>query len=429
VVFLPKLVFVCALLVCSVAANAQSVGDIINVPLIVVEGFPLQVTLTRKLRFKENELVHARILEPVYAFDREVVPLGSEVLGRITQLEKPGKWTRLFSMLGGDFTPLREPRIVFDTLVLAGGVRIPIDTFVVPGAEKVVRFNEKKTEKNLKALASTVKKPGKEGLKNFLWSLAPYHPQSLPVGTRFKAILLAPLDFGVEVFTAAELEQIGAQPPEDSTVAARLITPLDSRTSPPGAPVEAVLTQPLFSSNHRLIFPVGSIVRGEVLEVKGARMWHRNGQLAFRFRTIESPLSLMGTLRVREIDGRLISVEVDRDKREVRIRDDGSAQIFESKTRFIAPGYALIKAGRSIDSGKDPFGRALVGAYRSKFAKRIGGNDPGLGLPASISSAMIPPVAIGLGFYGAARSVYSNFIGRGHDVTFSVNTLIEVRLD
>ena len=38
------------------------------------------------------------------------------------------------------------------------------------------------------------------------------------------------------------------------------------------------------------------------------------------------------------------------------------------------------------------------------------------------------PVAIALGVYGAARATYSNLLGKGHDVVFPANTLIQVQL-
>lgn len=429
-----NLFFVFTLFVCLAgAAYAQSLADTIIVPLTVNKGFPLEVILTEKVRFKENEPVHGKVIEPVYAFDREVVPSGAEVVGKITGFQKTGKWKSLFTKLGGDFTPVREPEITFDALVLPGGTMVPIDTFVAAATEKLVRFDGDKNQpaKDLtNALVSKVKEPGKERLKNFLWGLAPYRPQSLPVGTRLNAILLAPLDFGIAAFETGELGEIGSKPPAGSVVSARLVTSVDSRTSEPGTPVEAILSRPLFSSDHRLIFPVGSRLRGEVLDANAARKWHRHGELALEFTAIERPVSLMqGTLQAQRIEGHLASVQVAHDMDDVRISEKGGARISESKKRFIGPAYALVKAGRAIGDSADPFARALLGAYRSKLTKRIARNDPGLGLTGSITGAMIPPVGIGLGLFGAARSVYSNFLGRGQDIYFPADTSMEIRLD
>ena len=428
-----KFVFLVLFVYLADAAYAQPLSDTAIVRLSVDENFPLQVILTEKLRFKDDEVVSGKILEPVYAFDREVIPSGTDVVGRVTGFRKAGKWKRVFSMLAGDFTPLREPQITFDTLILSSGIRIPIHTAVVAGAGKLVRSDGigDESEPDLKsALTSTVKEPRKERLKKFLWKLAPYRSQSLPVGTHLQAVLLTPLDFGAALFRAEELDAIGSQPPAGSIISARLVTALDSHTTNDGAPVEALLTHPLFSSDHRLIFPVGSRLRGEVLDVSAARKLHRNAELAFTFTTIEPPLWMAsGTFPVQDIEGRLVGVQVARDMDDVRINHEGETRVSESAKRFIAPAYAVVKAGRAINDNADPFSVALTGAYSGKATKLIGGNNPGLGLAGSISGAMVPPVGIGLGFYSAARSIYSNIIGRGQEIHFPANTSIEIRLD
>lgn len=432
--FLRKFVCLFSLFLClGGAALAQSSADITAVPLTVDKGFPLQVLLTEKLSFKENASVHARTTEPVYAFDREVIPAGTAVEGEITGFEKAGKWSRISAMLGGDFTPVREPQITFHTLVLPDGNRIPIETSVAPGTEKVVGpGGSQLAESDLKnSLAATTKKPGKARLKTWLWGLSPYHPQYLPVGTRLSATLLEPLDFGEAAFENGALDEVGSEPPADSIVLVRLVTALDSRTAAPGTPVEAMLIRPLFSPDHRLIFPVGARVRGTVTEVSPARSRHRNGKMAFNLTTIEPPDSFMfSALQRHEVKGSPVSVGVAHDMKNLRIDENGAARIAESKKRFIAPIWAFIRAERSLGATADPFGTALLGAYRGKFLKQVtGSSGSGFGLPASISGAMVPPIGIGLGFYGAARSVYSTFLKRGRDINIPANTEMEVRLE
>src|SRR5437867_5305189 len=141
---LRKFALVCSLVVCLAgAAFAQSFGDAAIIPLVVDKGFPLQLYLTENLDFKQNGSVHATIAEPVYAFDREVIPSGTEVEGKITGFQKAGRWKRISAMLGGDFTPIRQPQITFHSLVLPNGNRISIETSVVPGTEKVVSSDNK----------------------------------------------------------------------------------------------------------------------------------------------------------------------------------------------------------------------------------------------------------------------------------------------
>jgi hypothetical protein len=435
--FLRKFGAVCVLTVCLAGSvYAQVDYEPVAVSLTVDRGFPLQVALASKVRLKENEPVRGKVVEAVYAFDQEVIPVGAEVEGRIAGFEKTGKWKRVFSMLGGDFTPPRTPQITFETLVLPDGTRIPMETLVVAGTDTLVKFDGQKShaEKHLKtALLSIVDDQGKGGVKTFLWSLSPFRPQSWASGTRVNAILMAPLEFGATEITADKRAAIGSTPPPGSAISARLITPLHSQFTETGDPVEGVLTQPLYSSDQRLIFPAGSIVRGEVMNVKSAKKFHRNAELTFQFTTIEPPPEFNGGPEgghnAQSISGHLNSLVLSHEMNDVRIGKDGGTRISESKKRFISPAYAFFKAGRGIDSSADSFGTAVLGAYQSKATKQLTGGQQGLGLPGSITGAMVPHVGLGLGIFGAARSVYSNFIGNGQDIAIPANTLMEIRLD
>jgi hypothetical protein len=435
--FFRNCVFLCVLSVClGGTLSAQSVLDATFVPLTVDEGVPLQVTLTEKLHFKENEPVHAKVVEPIYAFDREVIPVGAEVVGRITGFQNAGKLKRVFTMVRGDFTPVRQPQITFDTLILPDGRQIPIETVVVPGTQKLVRYDgdNKSSGKDLKnALMSTVQQPGKDGFSSLLWGLAPYHPQTLPSTTRFNVVLRTPLDFGAAVFGKGALDELGSQPTAGTLASVRLVTPLDSRSSAPGAVIEAVLTEPLFSGNNRLIFPAGSRVHGEVEQVIAARKLHHHGRLAFRFTSIELPASMaLGTMLdqpLQQFEGNLVAVQAPSSIKNLHINPEGVARIQESKKRFISPAISFVNAGRSFDASADSFGQALSGAYLGKFLGGFIGRDSSLGLPANISGAMVPPLGIGLHLFSAARAVYSNFLARGQDIRFPANTPMQIRLD
>lgn len=62
-----------------------------SIALSVPRGTPLQVALDQEIRVKGvGQPVHARIVEPVYAFDRLVVPVGSQVTGQVTVLRVIG---------------------------------------------------------------------------------------------------------------------------------------------------------------------------------------------------------------------------------------------------------------------------------------------------------------------------------------------------
>src|SRR5215831_15462187 len=57
-----------------------------TVALTVPRGTPLQIVLDEEVRVKNpGQKVHGRIARPVYAFDKLVVPAGTEVNGRIAK--------------------------------------------------------------------------------------------------------------------------------------------------------------------------------------------------------------------------------------------------------------------------------------------------------------------------------------------------------
>jgi hypothetical protein len=432
------------------AQSATSAAPTLTAPLVVPEGAPLRVVITNKLRFKKNQPVHARTVDPVFAFDREVVPSGSDVVGHITGFKNASRLVRMRAMLGGNFTPIREPQLAFDSLVLKNGQSIPIQTVVSAGADTVVRFStngkdEKKgkiatatemarqqIETKKRAVLDTIKAPGKmDRVKEAMWSFAPWHPQYLPAGSRFNAKLLSPLPFGDATIPASQLTELGTQPPTDAVVAARLITSLDSRTALHGAPVEAVLTRPLLSEKGLILFPEGSRLTGSVVQAEPARRWHRSGKLAFMFTQMEPPPEasvFTDASGKQEIEGRLEGVEVNGNDGKVQIDEEGGAAGASSKKRLITPAISMMLAMNGAE-GREPVRvhHIPTGAYHNNYAGHLLSGAVGFGLLGSAMGRFMSPVGSALGFYGAGRSVYSNIVARGQEVTFPMNTPIEIR--
>ena len=58
------------------------------------------------------------------------------------------------------------------------------------------------------------------------------------------------------------------------------------------------------------------------------------------------------------------------------------------------------------------------------------GNDNSLsgGLIGAAVSQITRPVGIAMGVYGAVRTIYTNVLGKGREVTFPADTPIQVRL-
>src|SRR4029077_13209493 len=90
-----------------------------TIPLEVPAGTPLPVVLDKEIRIqKAGQPIHGKIAEPVYAFDKLVVPAGSDVTGTISRIGGVSALKRTASALNADFSPARDVQVVFDQLVL-----------------------------------------------------------------------------------------------------------------------------------------------------------------------------------------------------------------------------------------------------------------------------------------------------------------------
>src|SRR5258708_3242529 len=98
------------------------------VGLIVPGGRPLRVALATDSTVKKvGQMVTGTLVEPIYAYDRLVLPAGTKVEGRITKLDNPSKLNRAQTMGSGDFSPHHIVELRFEA-VIRDGERVPIDT-------------------------------------------------------------------------------------------------------------------------------------------------------------------------------------------------------------------------------------------------------------------------------------------------------------
>jgi len=249
-----------------------------TLPLTVPVGAPLHIALTKKVPVKHAGVpVEGKVVHNVYVFDHLVIPAGSRVMGQVTKVDNAPHKERALAIANGNFTPLRQAHVDFNTLVQADGKSMTLQTNVLQGAPSMIHMvagaNQKKKKGRVaskveqvheqvlnqeEAAINNVTAPGKmQGLKAALSARLPYHRPSLPVGTNFTAELKTPLSFGSEIPTPQPVEKMGGQVPPGSLVHVRLISPLSSATDHRDTPVRAVVSEPLFSSDHTLILPEG----------------------------------------------------------------------------------------------------------------------------------------------------------------------------
>jgi hypothetical protein len=432
----------------SAAVRGQAPDD--RVALVVAAGRPLRVRVNERVTIKRvGQIVTATVIDPVYAYDRVVIPSGATVTGHIEKLESPSRWSRARAMLAGDFTPQHTPVVQFDTLTLPDGTRMPIATTVGAGREGVTlstttaskktgvveRGKQEAAGRAKEAIAAakhrvhdaiaTVKARGKmERIKEAAIGQLPYHPQYLHAGTVYTAELVAPVSFG-EV-PAAERASPDDRPSPESVLTARLVTPLDSANTPKGTAMQAVLAEPVFSADHRLIVPEGATLDGEVTFAKRAASLHRNGQLRFLVERIHEPERESKTLLAS-----LYAVEARQADRLV-VDDEGGAAVTNSKTRFIAPALAVMSLHAAVEQEHRRFDNDADDNEAVLGPPGVGGRGLagwfGFGLLGAGLGQISRPVAIAFGVYGATRTMYSSILGKGHDVVFPANTVIQVQL-
>lgn len=449
-------------------AAAQS--DQPSIDLVVNARRPLRIALDERIQLKSvGQIVTGTVTEPVYAYDRIVIAVGAKIRGHIAQIDSGSTFVRARAYLGGNFSPTKHAVLQFDTLLLDDGHDVPIDTVVKggiphvtrkiaggsqstaqPGPEQTVSnddaasptlasrarseirqrttdafFGAKQKVSDTFASIKSLKEPGQMSrLKDFAVQQLPYHPQYLAKGTVYDAELSSPISFGRAVPAVAA--PVGTAPAPDSILTARLATTLDSSKTPRGTPFEAVITETVFSADRQVIFPEGTKLTGEVTLAKPARRFHRNGQLRFLFESVRVPNQPAAPLL-----GALHSIDASGDDH-VAVDDEGGATLENSKTRFIAPALSLLALHASIEgdghSFADPDGDGSIKTAGSGVGSRGVGGFIGMGLIGAAVSQIARPVGIALGAYGAVRTIYTNVLGKGREVTFPVDTPIQVRL-
>jgi hypothetical protein len=416
------------------ARTASAQSDESPLQLVVEAGRPLRVAIDKRVRLrKAGQSIGATVIEPVYAYDRIVVPPGTRVIGHVSRLEPVSRKTRLAAIARGDFTPLRYASLQFDQLVFSDGRTLPIQTSTTTGAEMVLKVADapkgtgvaarakEEIARRAKQTVDVAKAPGKmERLKDAAILSLPYHPQFLRKGTVYSARLAAPLEFGTA--PAVERAPPGTAPDPESLLNARLVTPLDSATATRGTPIEAVLTQPVFSADRRLIFPEGARVTGEVTFARPRRRFHRHGQLRFLFQSVH----------VRGQSERLLaslySVESSAAGR-VAIDDEGGASSTSSPARFAAPGLAALALAGSLHGrlDYDTDGAGPEMNYGGVGSTNVGGFI-GFGALGAGLAQISRPLTMTLTVAGLARTTYSAVFGKGRNVSFPADTSIQIKL-
>jgi hypothetical protein len=413
-----------AALVFSSIAHAQQ-PDQNTEDIAVPAGVPLHIRVTRTAPLRRGAAVEGLLTEPVYVYDRIILPKDAVVHGVVSDLAPAERKIRIQAILNGDVTPLHDPIVNFNTIHI-NNLDVALDSKALIRSTQLIRFTPVTKRPSLFRQAETMVRdriqstreqlfsPGKKdrALKLFYGQL-PYHPQRIWAGTLFIADLDAPAKVTLPSEPRTPTTTVSTSALDHLNVTARLTTTLSSDISKKDDHVSAVVTQPLFDAQHELILPEGSQLEGTIQQSKPSRSFGRNGQLRFAFRSVkragEDAEQVHGTLTRAESNS----------SQNVTVDQEGGVKSNADKNRFVAPLLlgVLAAAGQHHDEDGNGLGSNTVASNGFGLIARV------IALTVSDSN-----VATGFGAYAFAKSIYFRFLIRGHPVAFPQDTLVEVQL-
>jgi len=399
--------------------------------ITVAEGVPLHIRVTHTANLHAGQPVTGVLTAPIFVRDRMVLPAGSTVHGTVVAYVPVAHLVREQALLNGDVTPLHNPVVNFTTVHLAAdNTDVLLDARALISDSHLVRFTAAKKQSLVRQGISAAKTrihdtyeavfgPGrKDRAVRLLYSQLPYHPQRIWSGTQFVAELSAPLTLQLPTEPPGVDSENGSL--GGKIVDARLTETLTSATAKKGDAVVALVTVPVFDQDQKLILPEGAELDGLVSYSKPARSFGRNGQLRFAIRGVKPHQA--ATLRKETVYGTLSGADGSASEN-LTVDSEGNVKANPDKNRFVAPLLLAVTAMAGADEDADKAG----GAGSPSPGNMVVASN-GLGLVARIVAVTVSSrnVALGFGAYAFAKSIYFRFIIRGHEVTFSRDTQLEI---
>ena len=384
--------------------------------LVVGPGKDFRAALEKGVRLKSvGQPITAKLIEPVYAGEVLAIPAGSTIKGHVSSITKAPMRKRVGRLLDGDFTPPKAARVTFDQLVLSDGTTVPIQSDSAVGLGRVAnsQYLPKKqrpgTRQKLKAAAAPLREPHKlQRLGEAVVTSLPYHPEYIDQGTVFDTALLEPLT----LLEPDQSERVPSQIAGDY-LHLHLLTPIQSSTSTAGAQIEAVVSEPYYQGDHQLIYPSGTRITGTVQKASSAGWMKKNGSVVFAFRSVQMPDGTTSELRS-TVGG--IQAESSEG---LEVGKEGEIKATTSTfARILAP-VSLVGPSRAVSDM----------SLQKTALSRSGEGRKGFGLLGAGAAQASVGTAIGFGYFGAAKKLFSAYVAKGSNVELPAHTPILLRLD
>lgn len=389
---------------------------------VLPQGTCLQVEISRNYPMKAGEAIEGRLLHPIYAGGKLVVPANTPLRGKVVALNADEQ-TRWHGRLRGDFTPFHTVQVQFDDLMLPGRA-LPIDAAtaadgapvlhlaapgVAPKRSFIARhWDEAKGQLHDRVAWFTAPGFGDRALQ-MLYHQLPYHPERIEAHTAWSFELSSALPLP-DAAAVDDPPQPASMPgkPETWKVHALLTQQLTSARARPGDSVEALVVEPVYDRDAQLVVPQGSTLIGKVTTARAARSFGRNGKLRFTFQQVRFPEGAG-----KAVEGALAGAATEKTQ---NLQLDAEGTITpRNQASAIAPLLLTALAGRALDTDGNLTADTGVASNGFGLIGRV------VGVAAGSRN-----LAAGIGFYSAGLSFYENFLRPGRDVTFARDTRIEI---
>ncbi len=410
-----------------------------NAAVTIPAGTPLPVQIEEHLPMRVGQPIRAELIYPVYADNILVLPAKTVVTGSVTAL-RSNHSRRIDARLRADFTPFYTPIVRFTGITLADGASVPIVTGTATDGAPIYRlvappprkggFIHQQWDNGLQVLrdklAIITGPDKKDRLVQFLYTQLPYHPQriekktawtvetaeplSLPPQTAALAAAPPPSPAPATQISQAPVSQTPADAPgKPWIIQAYLGEPLSSATAKSGQQIKATVAEPIYNPDHTIAVPEGATMVGAVTQAKPARRFGRAGALHFDFRQLVLP-----TGAAQNVQASLTGADSASDQ---KLALDSEGQVKpKPQDKLLVPLALIFLAARPLDVDKGDgagggFGKDAVASNSLGVIGFIIGTAAGQ-----------RNLAAGIGYYGAAISIYERWIKRGREVSFARDT-------
>jgi hypothetical protein len=395
--------------------------------ITIPAGTPLAVSIGDHLPMKVGEPLRAQLIYPVYVGGQIILPAKTVVMGTVVSLS-PDRARRANSRLRADFTPFRVPVVRFDRILLGDGTSLPLTTGTATDGAPIYRlvaplprkgsFVSKQfatLEQGVKDRVAVITGPDKgDRFTQLLWSQLPCHPQRIAKGTAWTVETSAALSLPdpalpPAVETSAPLPSTNTAPTSTWILQAYLSDPISSATSKPGQRIHATVAEPVLNSDGSIAVPVGSIISGSVSEARPGRWFSRAGSLQFSFRELklpnQEPVSVQAALTGAD----------SASGGELAMTSEGEVKP-KPQDKVIVPLILLALSRGPLHHHQHEFGSDAVASNSIGLIGFIVG-----------TAAQQPFLAAGIGYYGAAISIYERIFHRGKEVAFARDTRVVIQ--